>query len=87
VLPSGKKALLYFRFITVKPALFTSNNPGKEGCTEFDAHMLFLCQICLKIASGKIHNSRYKDVKYQWIHPTVWNFVHLLPRYTTTIVY
>jgi hypothetical protein len=49
--------------------------------------MLFLCQIHRVIASGQIHDSKQKVVKDKHFHQDVWNFVHRLPRYVSTIIY
>jgi hypothetical protein len=56
-------------------------------CTKLDAHSLFLRQIHHKVASGQICDSKQKDVRYQHVHLSVWNFVawlallHLLYRW------
>jgi hypothetical protein len=35
----------------------------------------------------KSHQARYTIPKHQHFHPAAWNFVHWLPRYTSTIIY
>jgi hypothetical protein len=48
--------------------------------------MLFLCQIYCRIVSGQIHDSTWKEVKNQHIHPAAWNSVCSLPRYDNTVI-
>jgi hypothetical protein len=45
------------------------------------------CRIHRENASAQIHDSKYKDVKNQHIHPAAWNCIHWLPRYASTIIY
>jgi hypothetical protein len=49
--------------------------------------MPFLCWIHREIASGQIHDSKYKDVQNQYVHLAAWKFVHLLPKYASTTTY
>jgi hypothetical protein len=49
-----------------------------EISSTFDAHLLFFCWVCHKIASGQTHDSRWKDVKNQQVHPAEWNCAHWL---------
>jgi hypothetical protein len=45
------------------------------------------CRIHRQIPSGLLHDSKWKVIENQNFHPTAWNFVHWLPRYSNAIIY
>jgi hypothetical protein len=53
----------------------------------FAQHLMHThCWIHREFVSSQVQNSKQKDVKNQHIHPAMWNFVHGLPRYASTII-
>jgi hypothetical protein len=80
--------------------LFYSNTSGwlMLSSLNMSSHCQGLCQTLHKIwctlAVGSIvkldqarHDSKCKGIENQCVHPAVWNFVHSVPRYASTIIY
>jgi hypothetical protein len=75
------------RFMLYCPNLYLSQSHFFR-----DLHKIW-CTISVPLSdpsrnrTGQIHDSKWKDVKNQHLHSTAWNYVHWLPRYTSTVIY
>jgi hypothetical protein len=82
-----------FKLLGIAHAFFpehVSNHSRGLHCTfsEICEKMMHThCWIHHKIASGEIHDYKWKDIENQHVHPAGLNFVHWLPWYASTFIY